>query len=149
MLSALRAPIVLALLGALPVNLVFGQGAPTVADSIRLLEQARARALLASDTLALAQMIAPEFTEVARRGTIRTREDNFRDLATDALQYTSLAFDSLEVRVYGEVAIVRGIATSSRVLNDRPETWRVRYTRIFIRRASRWQAVAAQSTPIQ
>jgi ketosteroid isomerase-like protein len=138
-----------AIVGVLPINVGLGQARTSVADSIRLLEHARAHALLTRDTAALGRMIAPEFTEVARRGTIRTREDNLRDLATDVLRYTSIAFDSLDVRVYGDVAIVRGIATSNRVLNDKPEAWRVRYMRVFVRRNGRWQAVAAQSTPIQ
>ena len=92
------------LLGSRPAALP-GQSA-TPEDSVRAAEMARGQALLHADTVALSRMIADEFVEISRLGTLRTRAANIHD-------------------------IVSG------------------YTRIFVRRDGRWQAVAMQQTSMQ
>lgn len=117
-------------------------------DSVRALEAARREAVLAADTVALSRMLADEFTEVSRLGTVRTRADNLRDIATGELKLTDVKHDDLTVRIYGDVAILMGIAINAGTFRGQPFSGKVRYTRVFIRRAGRWQAVMMQQTPI-
>ena len=120
-----------------------------VEDSVRALEMSRRQALLAADTAALSRMLAPDFVEISRLGTVRTRADNIRDIASGALHLTSVAYDSLTVRVYGDVAILTGIADNSGTMRGFPFSGKVRYTRLFVRRDGRWQAVLMQQTMMQ
>ncbi len=124
------------------------QGSASVQDSVRALEQARAQALLRADTTTLGRMVAPEFVEVSRLGTLRTRCDNIGEIATGALKLTAIRYDSQTVRVYGDVAILTGISENAGAFHGMPFTGRVRYTRIFVRRPAGWQAVLMQQTPI-
>ncbi len=124
------------------------QGSGSVQDSVRALEQARAQAILRADTTSLGRMIAPEFVEVSRLGTLRTRADNIGEIASGALKLTAIRYDSQTVRVYGDVAILTGIAENAGVFHGMPFAGRVRYTRIFVRGAGGWQAVLMQQTPI-
>ena len=39
-----------------------------------------------ADTTALSRMIADEFVEISRFGTLRTRADNLRDISSGALK---------------------------------------------------------------
>jgi ketosteroid isomerase-like protein len=121
---------------------------PAASDSIRALEAARREAVLAADTVALSRMLADEFIEVSRLGTVRTRVDNLRDIATGALKLTDVKHDDLTVKIYGDVAILMGIATNAGTFRGQPFNGKVRYTRIFVRRAGRWQAVMMQQTPM-
>lgn len=118
-------------------------------DSVRAVEEARGRALLQADTVALSRMVAAEFTEVSRLGTLRTRADNIRDISSGALKLTAVRYDSLAVRIYGDVAVLQGIADNTGTFRGFPFSGKIRYTRVFVRRDGRWQAVTMQQTAMQ
>jgi uncharacterized protein (TIGR02246 family) len=120
-----------------------------VEDSVRAVEMSRRQALLAADTAALSRLLAPDFVEISRLGTVRTRADNIRDIASGALHLTSVTYDSLTVRVYGDVAILTGIADNTGTMRGFPFSGKVRYSRVFVRRDGRWQAVLMQQTMMQ
>ena len=118
-------------------------------DSVRTLETARGQALLQADTTALSRLVASEFVEISRLGQVRTRTDNIRDIASGDLKLTAVKYDSLTVRIYGDVAVLRGIADNTGTFRGFPFAGRIRYLRIFVRRDGRWQAVAMQQTMMQ
>ncbi len=118
-------------------------------DSVRAAETLRREALLAADTVALSRMLAPDFVEISRFGTVRTRADNIRDIAAGVLHLTTIKYDSLNVRIYGDVAVLTGIADNTGTMRGFPFSGRIRYTRVFVRRDGRWQAVLMQQTPMQ
>ena len=120
-----------------------------VEDSVKAVEMARRDALLAADTVALSKMLAPDFVEISRLGTVRTRADNIRDIASGTLHLTSIKYDSLTVRVYGDVAVLTGIADNTGTMRGFPFAGKIRYTRVFVRRDGRWQAVLMQQTMMQ
>jgi hypothetical protein len=117
-------------------------------DSLRALEVARGQALMRGDTVALSHMTAAEFNELTRFGTGRTRADNLRDVGSGMLRLTSVRFDSLTVRIYGDVAILQGITDNAGTMGGVAFSGRIRYTRAFVRRDGRWQAVTMQHTPM-
>ena len=82
-------------------------------------------------------------------GTLRTQADNMRDIASGNLKLTSVRYDSLTVRIYGDVAVLQGIADNAGTLRGLPFSGKIRYTRVFVRRAGQWQAVAMQQTSMQ
>ena len=118
-------------------------------ESVRAAELSRAQALLQADTAALSRMVADEFIEISRLGQVRTKADNIRDIASGDLKLTSVKYDELTVRLYGDVAVLMGIADNTGTARGVPFSGKVRYSRIFIRRDDRWQAVAMQQTPLQ
>lgn len=121
----------------------------TAEDSVRAAEQARGQALLQADTVALSRLVALEFVEISRLGQIRTRADNLRDIASGDLKLTTVRYDSLVVRIYGDVAVLRGLADNTGTMRGFPFSGKIRYTRVFVRRDGRWQAVAMQQTSLQ
>lgn len=125
------------------------QAPVTPEDSVRALEAQRAQALLHADTAALSQLIADDFVEISRLGTVRTKADNMREIATGALKLTTVHYDSLSVRIYGDVAVLQGIADNAGLFRGFPFSGKIRYTRIFVRRGGRWLAVAMQQTSMQ
>ena len=126
------------------------QGAPrTAEDSVRAAELDRKRALLSADTVLLSRLTGSEFYEVNRFGLIRTRAMNMQEISSGALKLQSVNYDSLLVRVYDNVAILTGIADNTGEFRGMPFAGKIRYTRIFVRRDGRWQAIAMQHTPMQ
>ncbi len=138
-----------ALISSTPVARLAAQASGSVEDSVRALESQRAQALLKADTVALSQLVAEDFVEISRLGTLRTKADNMREIASGTLKLTSVRYDSLSVRIYGDVAVLQGIADNTGTFRGFPFTGKIRYTRVFVRRAGRWQAVAMQQTSMQ
>ena len=130
---------------------LFAQGplSQDAADQVRAAETARGQALLQRDTTALSRLVANEFTEISRLGTIRTKADNIRDIASGDLRLTTIKYDSLTVHVYGDAAVLQGIADNTGMFRGIPFAGKIRYMRVFVRRDGRWQAVAMQQTPMQ
>ncbi|MGH7717887.1 MAG: nuclear transport factor 2 family protein [Gemmatimonadaceae bacterium] len=135
-LARTRTPIVALLLGLAAADAVAqpNSGGSTPEDSVRAVEMARGQALLRADTVALSQMVADEFVEISRLGQVRARADNMREIATGELKLTSVKYDSLAVRIYDDVAVLRGIAENSGTYRGFPFTGRIRYTRVFVHR---------------
>ena len=104
--------------------------------------------MLRADTALLSRLTASEFYEVNRFGQLRTRANNMTEIATGMLKLKTVQYDSLGVRVYDNVAILTGIADNTGEYRGTPFEGRIRYTRIFVRRDGRWQAVAMQHTPM-
>lgn len=121
---------------------------PAVEDSIRALEEARGQALLRGDTATISRMTAVEFNELTRFGTVRGRAANLRDVGSGMLHLTTVRFDSLTVRVYGDVAVLQGITDNTGTMGGVAFSGRIRYTRVFVRRDGRWQAITMQHTPM-
>ena len=94
-------------------------------------------------------MVADEFYEVSRLGQLRFKADNMRDIASGMLKLKTVKYDSLVVRVYGAVAVLRGIADNQGEAGGMPFAGKIRYTRVFVMRNGRWQAVAMQQTFLQ
>lgn len=118
-------------------------------DSVRGAEADRREALLNADTVALSRLTASEFFEISRFGMIRSRANNMQEIATGTLKLTSIQLDSLSVRIYGDAALLSGISENVGEYRGMPFSGRIRYTRLFVRREGRWQAVAMQHTPMQ
>jgi hypothetical protein len=117
-------------------------------EAVRALEIKRGDALLHADTTALSRMVADEFVEVSRFGQLRTKADNIRDIASGDLKLTSVKYDDLTVRIYGDMAVLVGVADNTGTFRGAPFSGKIRYSRIFVRRDGRWQAVLMQQTPL-
>jgi uncharacterized protein DUF4440 len=118
----------------------------TAEDSVRAAEESRGQALMRADTTALSRMVAAEFIEISRLGVLRSRADNIRDISSGALRLQTVKYDSLAVRIYGDVAVLTGIADNTGTFRGMAFSGRIRYMRVFVRRDGRWQAVAMQQT---
>jgi len=118
-------------------------------EAVRAAELARREALLHADTAALSRMTAAEFYEVSRFGVVRTRSTNLQEVASGALRLLTINYDSITVHTYGDVAVLTAVADNTGEYRGMPFSGRIRYTRVFVHRDGRWQAVVMQQTPIQ
>ena len=50
------------------------------------------------------------------------------------------------MRIYGAVAVLQGIADNAGMFRGFPFSGKIRYTRTFVRRDGRWQAVTMHQT---
>ena len=74
-----------------------------------------------------------------------------QDIEIDTAGVSRLSTYKLEeinVRIYGDVAVVTGRNSATGKVLDRPAKAQTRFTDVFIKRDGRWQCVHSQTTPI-
>ena len=146
----IAAALIILLLGVAPTGAraqrpTDGQGRE---ESVRAAELSRRDALLAADTVALSRLVAAEFYEISRVGLVRPRAANMREIATGTLKLLTVSYDSTVVHVYGDVAVLSAIADNTGTFQGIPFSGKIRYTRVFVWRDGRWQAMMMQQTPM-
>jgi hypothetical protein len=94
-------------------------------------------------------MTAAEFYEVNRFGVVRSRSTNLREVAGGTLKLLTIEYDSIVVHTYGDAVVLTAIADNTGEYRGMPFSGRIRYTRVFVLRDGRWQAVVMQQTPMQ
>ena len=110
---------------------------------LRAVDAARNNALRTGDTVALARLYADDFVMITSTGQLRTKGDQLRDIASGAVQHQGPAERILHLTVRGDVAIVQGESDAGTLVTRGSADLRMRrYTRVYIRRAGRWQLLA-------
>lgn len=153
--SWLRLVPVLTLFLVLPVRLL-GQARSNDTGTIEAVRASIRRyddALRRSDTVAVAQFWAPEYTFINPRGELLTRADRLANLRAGRTAFDSLAPVLAEerIRTYGDkdvVAVHTTLLSIGGRYSGRTERGQYRATAIWVRRGGRWQQVASQLTPV-
>lgn len=99
------------------------------------------------DEAALDRLTADEYLWHASTGAVQTKAQAIVEAMAGGSTWNIRKYDGLEVRVYGDIAIVTGtfsIEGTSTTYSAGPRL----ITRIFIRRDGRWQDLGGQATLI-
>ena len=118
-------------------------------EEIKKAEAERSTAQVRGDASKLDELLASEFMEVNAAGQIRTKQENIDGHKSGQTHWERFDLDDLSVRVYGETAVVTGRSTRKGTFAGRDISGRSRYTRYYIRRQGRWQAIFQHSRPIE
>ena len=101
------------------------------------------RAVVKSDTDWFAECLSDDFVCTLTDGR-RIDKAEFLRRTTDGPAVTNLTYDEIDVRPFGHIALVHGVTHSVR--DGSPVS--LRYTDVWQLVNGRWQAIAAQLTPI-
>jgi ketosteroid isomerase-like protein len=123
--------------------------APSSEQEIRTLEDERNRAILKGDSAALEQMTANDYTFITLRGELRTRSEIVKGFQSGSFKYDSRTISDLNIRVYGDTAVVTGRSTQKGSENGKDYSGDYRFTRVYAKQKGRWVTVALQATLIQ
>ena len=152
---SLRLAPVLTLLLVLPAGLRAQKQSPDTAtiEEVRASIRRYDDALRRSDTAAVAQFWAPDYTFINPRGELLTRADRLANLRTGRTAFDSLAPVLAEerIRTYGKkdvVAVHTTLLSIGGRYSGRTERGQYRATAIWVRREGGWQQVASQLTPV-
>ena len=108
------------------------------AQEIMKLEEAWARALSARDTAFFRQTLADDF--VGTGGTeLRSKANVIEELARGVGTVPVPKLEHTQVRFFGEIAVVTGLAAYQGEAGVPPS--RTRFTEVWVKRDGRWQAV--------
>ena len=112
------------------------------------LEHTWADAVKRRDMSALSLILADDYRDTSSKGVVRNKVEEIESVRAVATNFLSYDVDELEVRVYGGVAVVTGRLIVKVLYENQQVEGRFRYTRMYVRRVGRWQAVASQMTEV-
>lgn len=115
-------------------------------EEIKKIEQRRNEALLKHDTATLALMTSDDYTFINQRGELRTKAEILAGFKSGSYNYDAREVSDLEVRVYGDSAVVIGRAKQKGVENSKDYSGENRFTRVYVKENGRWVSVALQVT---
>ena len=105
-------------------------------------------ALERADTAALDQIYADDYTLVNEFGVVTTKAPRLAALKAGELKYESVVFDEVNVRLYGNTAVLTYRVTSKGRSKGEEIGGQFRATSTYVKMKGRWQLVAAQVTRI-
>ena len=113
------------------------------------IEKARNQAIVKGDAAALERMTSDDYTFITLRGELRTKAEIVQGFKTGSFHYESRQISDLNVRVYGNSAVVTGRSIQKGSENGKDYSGDYRFTRVYVKQGGRWQTVALQTTLIQ
>ena len=129
---------------------IFGKSAADASrEEIRALETARNEAIVHGDAAALERMTSDDYTFITLRGELRTKAEIVKGFSTGAFKYASREISDLNIRVYGDSAVVTGRSTQKGAENGKDYSGDYRFTRVYVKQNGRWLTVALQATLVE
>lgn len=129
---------------------VCGGRADEAADKAELIgvENASGAALVAHDTAVLGQIFTADWKLVSADATVMSRADLFKVLDNGTLKFESYKVSELDVRIYGDAAVIIGHGDSKMEWKGDAQSAREIFTDVFIRRDGKWLCVSSHSSDL-
>jgi len=112
------------------------------------LEKSWNEALIANDLTAVDRILAEEWTGIDFRGAAVSKEETLAQLRSGESRNEFVELGDMNVRVYGDTAVVMGTDTEKSIYQGQNSSGRYAFIDVFVKKDGRWQAVASQSTKI-
>jgi ketosteroid isomerase-like protein len=93
--------------------------------------------------------LADDYVAITPLGQVTTKEQNISARRSGQLRYDAMNVTDMVVRLYGDTAIVTARADVKGHQLGEDFSGLYRYTRVWVRRNGRWQAVSYQATVTQ
>jgi ketosteroid isomerase-like protein len=117
-------------------------------ETVACLEREVGEALTRADVEALSRFFADDFIGINPVGWQVTKPDMLAQICSSDYEADSIVNEVQRVRVFGDVAVVvaRGVAQGK--YRGQRADMAFLYTRIWVHRDGRWQAIAAHASPL-
>jgi ketosteroid isomerase-like protein len=128
-------------------HLISAQGPDDQAkQDVEQMEKAWREAWVRGDPTALDRIHADDYLVINNLGQLHTKAQVMSDVRAGAFKYQSMEHKDVVMRVYGDVVIVNGRTVNKGHRRERDVGGEFSYTRVYVKRDGRWQAVLSQYT---
>jgi uncharacterized protein (DUF885 family)/ketosteroid isomerase-like protein len=122
------------------------QADSSAAETAEQVERRRFAAMVAQDMTTLEPMLAQDLRYVHSTGLVEGKPQFLETIRSGRLRYLSIDVRELDVRQYGDAAIITGFIEAKGEAQGNPVDLALRYTDAYVNREGRWQLIAWQST---
>lgn len=114
--------------------------------AVKTAELARFKANVDADAKALGLLLADDLDYVHSNGDIDTKASFIESLTSGRRDYLSMTGDIQKVRIYGDVAVIRGLARVTVATNGKSQDLDIGYSDTWIWKDNRWQLTGWHSS---
>lgn len=104
------------------------------------------RLRLQGDAQTLAPLLADDWLLTHSDGRIQHKADYLQELATRQRRNTRIDNEDVQIRNYGDTAVITGTSVQAAISDGKPWEGRFRFTRVWVQRDGHWQMVASHSS---
>ncbi len=115
-------------------------------EEVRRLDSEISVATWSGDAMWFEENLADEYVLVTPGGTIRSKRDVIRELATPGLKMDPYEPSDVNVRLYGDAAVVTGRMLQRFTLGGIRYANDLRYTDVYVRRKGKWLLVSGHTS---
>jgi ketosteroid isomerase-like protein len=112
-------------------------------------EEALAAAHLSLDLATIDRLLHPDYVIIQPGGTIEDKAVTLASLHTDQRHWEIAQSDQLDVRLYGETAVVVGRWRGKGQNGAEPFDYQARFLSVWVREKDLWRNVAYEAAPIE
>ena len=139
--------LLLALLMSGHLSVTSAQGADDQAKrEVQNMERNWREAWVRGDAEALDRIHADDYLVINYLGQVNTKAQVMADVRAGAFKYQSMEHKDVVMRVYDNVVIVNARTVNKGHRQERDVSGEFSYTRVYVKRGGRWQAVLSQYT---
>jgi ketosteroid isomerase-like protein len=153
MKAFMKMVLVLIVFGSVSVDTVRAQPprpasqASSVADTIMQLEQSWTDAMIAADVPKVSQFMADDWID-GYPGKALTKSSFLESVKSGKHKLETCEFGPRDVKVLGDVAVLQGSVTETRITDGQSTTFRVAYMDVWVKRGDRWLVVRSHAKKI-
>lgn len=118
------------------------------AEELRRLDRELTVATWTGDAVWFEQNLADDYLLITPGGAIRTRRDVISELATPGLKMEPFEATEVQVRLYGDAAVVTGRMRQQFLLGRTHSTSDLRYTDVYVKKKNRWLLVSGHASNV-
>lgn len=124
---------------------LYESGHESAKQSVLGFQSARLKAMIDADIDALERYLADDLTYSHSTGRTETKSEFLSTIESITIDYISVTPRDVEVRIYGDVAVITGLSRMQGAVGDRPVSFTIRFLDVSKRVGDSWQLVAWQS----
>jgi len=140
---------ILMMVGALLLGAATGlqaQQSQADADAVKASELRRFEVTTGKDYKALATLLGDDLVYTHSSAAVDSKASYLESLTSGRVTYKVIKPTDLQVRVFGDLAIIHGVAAMNVDANGQAIVNTLRFTDVWAKRDGRWQMIAWQST---
>jgi ketosteroid isomerase-like protein len=122
--------------------------APPASSEVEAIERRLVTAIGERDLATYDTLVADDYVVIEAAGGVRSKAEVMASYRSGERAYRDLRIDEVGSRVFGDTAVVHARTFGRRIRDGQEEINRVRYVRVYARRAGRWRAVAQMAAPL-
>lgn len=120
----------------------------TLIEEVAALNRQWMQAYVDRDIGFLERHLADDYVSTFPDGEVFDRKGEIDALRSGAIALSAMAPREMQVRVYGETAVITGRSAIQARVDGQEVTGELRFTDIWVKQAGHWLAVASQVTRI-
>ena len=117
-------------------------------EEVQRLDREISVATWTGDAVWFEENLADDYVLISPTGAVKGKREVIRELATPGMRMEPFEPTEVQVRMYGDTAVVTGLATRKGLMDGKDISTGIRYTRVYTKRDGRWQVVQFQQTRV-